>query len=115
MKKFDLLLSEAMNVTMMRIFGKSASELIYRSVESHLSLRREEVGKKIGAFYAYLEKLLGPEKARIIHSTSLKCLCLTLKQEYEEIDSYFSLLDELYETKFKLFIASCVEERSACN
>jgi hypothetical protein len=115
MKRFDLLLSEAMDITIMRIFGKSASEWIYRSAERHVSLKREEVGEKIEAFCAYLEKLLGAERAQIIHAASLKRLCLRLEQEYEEIETHFSLLDDLYKIKFKLLTASCEEERSACN
>jgi len=65
-------------------------------------LKREEVGEKIEAYYAYLEKLLGSEGAQIIQKPSVKRLCLKLRREYEEIEKYFSFLDELYEIKFKL-------------
>lgn len=115
MQKFETLLSEAMKVTIMQIFGKAAFDTIYRSAESHISLKREDIGEKFEAFCLHLEKLLGPEKSMIIHTASLKRLCLTLKQEYEKVDSYFSLLDKLYEVKFKLVDSSLVEERSSCN
>ena len=115
MKEFDLLLSEAMNVTITRILGDSASECIFRAAEIHLSLRRGEVGEDIGAFCAYLERLLGQEQARIIHSTSLKRLSLVLRQEYEEINSHFLLLAKLYETKFRLAAAPRLEEHALCN
>jgi hypothetical protein len=115
MKRFDLLLSEAMNATMKGVFGESASELICRFAERRVSLKREEVGEKVEAFYACLEKLLGSERAQIVHAASLKRLCLKLQREYEEIEKYFSFLDELYEIKFKLLTPAGKEEHSVCN
>ena len=115
MKRFSELLFETVDDTMRQVFGESASKLIYRLVEKHVSLRREEVGKKIEVFYAYLEKLLGSERVQIIQATSLKLLCLKLKQEYEEIETHFSLLDKLYEVKFKLLAPLLKEEHSVCN
>jgi hypothetical protein len=115
MKRFDLLLSEAINAAMRGVFGESACELIYSFAERHVSLKREEAGEKIEAFYACLERVLGSERAQIIQATTLRRLCFKLKQEYEEIEAYFSFLDELYEIKFKLLAPSLKEERSACN
>jgi hypothetical protein len=114
-EEFGILLSEAMSATMRGVFGECACELIYGFAERHVSLKREEAGEKIEAFYAYLEKLLGSEGAQIIHATSLKRLCFRLKQEYEEIEAYFSFLDELYEIKFKLLTTSSKEKHSVCN
>lgn len=115
MEKFGELLSRSMDDTMRRVFGESASELIYRLMERHVSLRREEIGEKIEAFYAYLEKLLGSEEAQVIRATSLRRLYLKLRREYEEVERYFSFLDELYEIKFRLLIPSFKEESSVCN
>ncbi|MFQ6032457.1 MAG: hypothetical protein ACE5K2_05995 [Candidatus Zixiibacteriota bacterium] len=115
MDRFDELLFEAIDDTIRLVFGESASELIYTSMERQILLKREEVGGKIEAFYAYLEKLLGSEGAQIIQTTSIKRLCLKLRREYEEIETYFSFLDELYEIKFKLLASSLKEERSKCN
>ena len=116
MEGFGELLSEAVDNTMRRVLGESASELIYRLVEMHMALKREEVGEKIEVFYAFLEKLLGSERAQIIENTSLKRLCLKLRREYEEVEKYFSFLDELYEIKFKLLTPSLKEQgRSVCD
>ena len=115
MERFGELLLEAIDDTMRQVFGESASELIYRLMEKHVSLKREEAGEKIEVFYAYLKKLLGSEGAQIIQATSLKRLCLKLRREYEEIEKYFSFLDELYEVKFKLLVPFLKEERSVCN
>jgi len=113
-ERFGELLFEATDDTMRRVFGKSA-ELIYALMERHVRVKREEVDEKTEAFYSYLEKLLGSEGARIIQNTCIKRLCLKLQREYEEVEKYFSVLDELYEIKFKLLTPSPKGERSVCN
>jgi len=114
-KKFGDMLSESMDVTMRQVFGESASELIYKLMERHVSLKRGEVGVKIEAFHAYLGRLVGSGVAQIILSIGLKGLCTELRREYEEIENYFWLLDELYEIKFGLLASSLKEEGSVCN
>jgi hypothetical protein len=100
---------------MRHIFGKSA-ESIYALMEKHVKVKPEEVdNKKIEAFYSYLERLLGSEGACIIQNTSIKRLCLKLQREYEEVEKYFSTLDELYEIKFKLLNSFPKGEHSVCN
>lgn len=115
MDRFGELLFEAINDTVRLVFGESASELIYTFMERHALLKREEVGEKIGVFYVYLGKLLGSEGAQVIQASSLRRLYLKLWREYEEMETYFSFLDELYEIKFKLLVPSLKEERSVCN
>jgi len=114
-KRFGELLSETMYVTLREVFGDSASELIYGLMERHVSLKREEVGEKIDDFHAYVKKLVGSEIAQILLATGLKALCAELRREYEQIENYFWLLDELYEIKLNLLVPSMKEERSACN
>lgn len=115
MKGFRVLLSETMDDTMRQVFGESTSELIYRLMERQLSLKREEVGEKIEVFQAYLQKLVGSDVAQIILSMGLKELCTKLRREYEEVEKYFSFLDELYDVKFRLLAPFLKEERSVCN
>lgn len=115
MERFDELLFEATDGTMRRVFGERGSDLIYRLMERHALLKRKEIARNIEAFYSHWEKLLGSEGTRIIQATSLRCLCLKLRREYEEVETYFSILDELYEIKFKLLASSLKEERSVCN
>ena len=40
---------------------------------------------------------------------------LNNRQEYDEVEKYFSFLDELYETKFKLLTSSIGEKKSMSN
>jgi len=115
MKRFGELLFETIDDTIRLVFGESVSELIYGLMERLVLVKREEAGEKIEVFYSYLEKLLGSEGARIIQNTSLRRLCFKLRREYEEIETYFSFLDELYEVKFRLLGLSLKEERSVCN
>lgn len=115
MKEFGELLSEAMDDTIRDVFGESASELIHRLLERQVLLRREEVGEKIEVVYACLERLVGSEGARVIQATGLRRLCLKLRREYEEVEVYFALLDELYEVKFKLLSQCPKEEHPVCN
>jgi hypothetical protein len=115
MERFDVLLTETMDDTMRQVFGESASEMIYRLMERHVSLKRREVGKKIEVFEAYLKRLVGSDVAQIILSTGLKGLYTKLRREYEEVEKYFSVLDELYDVKFKLLAPFLKEERSVCN
>ena len=115
MKRFGELLSDALSGTMSQIFGDSASELIYTLLERQTCLKRQEAGANIEAFHAYVKKLAGSEIAQIILSVSLKGLCVKLQREYEQVESYFSFLDELYEMKFKLLAPPLKEELPACN
>ncbi len=80
-----------------------------------IASRIREVRGEIDVFYAFLERLFGSERAQIIQSTSIKCLCLKLRREYAEVEKYSSVLDELYEIKFKLLIPSLRGESSVCN
>lgn len=115
MKEFEDLLSQTLDGTLRQVFGESASELIYNLMERHVFLKREEIGMKFEAFYAYLNVLLGSEKAQILQSVSLKCLCFQVRREYEEIERYFSFLDELYEVKFRLLVSILEREGSPSN
>jgi len=115
MKRFGELLFETTDDTMKRIFGESTSEMIYGFMERHVMVKREEVGERMEVFYSHLEKLLGSEGEQIIRETSLRRLCLKLQREYEEIETYLSFLDKLYEVKFKLLAPLLKEEHSVCN
>jgi len=110
-ERFSELLSETVNTTIREVFGEPTSELIYSVIEKQGSLKREEVGERIEDFHCYVKKLVGSEVAQIILAASLKQLCVKLREEYDQIESYFSLLDELYEAKFRL-LSSLLKEES---
>jgi hypothetical protein len=114
-KGFRNLLAESMDLAVRQVLGESASELIYSLMERQAALKQDEIGEKIEAFAAYLERLLGSERACILEVAGLNRLCLMLRREYEEVEKYLSLLDELYEVKFRLMVPSGKEEGSAWN
>ena len=99
-----------MNDILKHIFGEIASEFIFKFLEQHASLKRKEGDYKCEVFYAYLEKLFGSECSRIIQFTMLRCLFARLRQECEEIEMYFSLLDKLYEFKRMFLIPSSLQD-----
>ena len=113
MERFSELLSGSLDVTIRQIFGDSAFELIYSLMERQARLKREEAGKNIEAFHAYVSRLVGSEIAQIILAAGLKKLCAEVQREYEQVESHFSLLDALFEIKFKLLTPSSNEKRSA--
>lgn len=113
MKRFDVLLSESLDTAIRSVFGDIASEVICSCMERYISLKKEEAGCKIDVFSVFLERLLGSEGARIIQTVGLWFLCIKLKHEYENVEEYLSLLDMLYEVKFKMLAPSPVNcERS---
>jgi len=115
LKEFDELMSEILDVTFRQVFGDFAWELICKLVESHVFLNRDDIGKRFEAFYAYLEQLLGSERAQILQAASPRCLCSQVRQENAEVEKYFSFLDKLYEIKFRLSVSTLKRERSRSN
>ena len=109
MDSFNDLMFEALDDTLKLMLGESISELIHTST----ALKLKHVNNKIEVTIDYLEKLLGKEGAQIIQTTSVKRLCLKLKQEYEEVEAHFLLLDQLYEMKFKLSASSSENKKPA--
>jgi hypothetical protein len=101
MEKFDNLMFEALDDTLRLVLGENASEFIQSIVESQPSPKME-VGKNVETTMSYLEKLIGKEGAQIIQATSIKRLCFKIKEEYEDVEAHFLVLDELYDMKFKL-------------
>ncbi len=115
MESFDELLFGIMDDTVRLVFGEATYELIYALMERHLRLKREEIRGEMDVFYTFLERLLGSTGAHVIQATSIKRLCQKLKQEYEQVEDHFLVLDELYEIKFKLLTSSPKERRLVCN
>jgi hypothetical protein len=115
MNSFNDLMIEALDDTLRLMLGESVSELIHSFTQKQTSLKLKEVNNKIEVIITYLEKLIGKEGTQIIQMTSIKRLCLKLKQEYEEVEAHFSLLDQLYEMKFKLSAASSNKKHVAYN
>jgi hypothetical protein len=106
---------EALEDTLRIVLGENASKLIHSFTERRTSLKLKAIGNSIDDIIAYLERLIGKEGAQIIHAASIKRLCLKLKQEYEEVETHFSVLDELYEMKFKLLVPLLNEKHSDYN
>lgn len=107
-------MSEALDDTLRRILGKDIFELIHK-YRKRRTTTLTTLNSNIDDVITYLEMLIGKERTQIIHAMSVKRLCLKLKQEYEEVEDYFSFLDKLYEMKFNLLTPSKDEEHNAHN
>ena len=105
MDNFDALMFEALEDTLKLVLGENLSNLIQSLTQREASMKLKAVGNNIDDIMGCLERLIGTEGARILHVTSIKRLCLKLKQEYEEVETHFSVLDELYDMKFKLLVS----------
>ena len=81
MEKFNELMFEALDDTLRLVLGETVSKLIYSLTKKHISLQPKEASEKNEVILSYLEKLLGNEGAQIIRTTSIKRLCLKLKQK----------------------------------
>ena len=110
MDSFNNLMFEALDDTLKLMLGKNLYELVHS-----LKKRRLDASNEIDSTISYLEKLLGKEGAQIIRTASIKRLCHKLKQEYEEVEAHFLLLDQLYEMKFKLAASTTTKAPEACN
>lgn len=115
MENFNDLMFAALEDTLRQVLGENVSKLIYSITEKRAALKLQTIGNNTDAVIDCLEKLLGKEGARIIHAASIKRLCLKLKEEYEEVESHFLVLDELYEMKFKLLAPLLNEKKSDHN
>ena len=98
---FNDLMFEALDDTLRTVLGERVFSLVHSLTQKHLSMEIDE-HQNVEAVMSYLEKLIGKEGARVLHSASIKRLCCKLRQEYEEVEAHFSVLDELYEMKFRL-------------
>jgi hypothetical protein len=112
MDNFDELMFEALEDTLRMVLGENVSNLVHSFTERKAALKLKEAGKNIDDTIADLEKLLGKEGAQIIQTISIKRLFLKLKQEYEEVEAHFTVLDELYEMRFKL-LAPLINEKNS--
>jgi hypothetical protein len=106
--------AEALDDTLRSVLGKDIFELIH-NYKKRRATAITKLDNNIDEVISYLEKLIGKEGTQIIQAISFKRLCLKLKQEYEEVEDYFSLLDKLYEMKFNMLAPSKDEEHTDNN
>jgi hypothetical protein len=114
MNSFNDLMFEALDDTLKLMLGKNLYKLVHALKKRRRTLQLD-ASNEIDSTISYLEKLLGKEGAQIIRTASIKRLCHKLKQEYEEVEAHFLLLDQLYEMKFKLAASTTSKTPEACN
>jgi hypothetical protein len=101
LKQFDRLMLQSLNRTVRFIFGESASQIVWDFLDRHQSLKRD-IGQEIEAFCAFLDALLGSERAQVVYVASLRFLHHELQQEYARVQDYLAILDELDKLRLRL-------------
>ena len=104
LKQFDSLLLQTLDKTIRIIFGESASQAVQEFQERHASLK-QGIGQEVEAFCAFLEELLGSERAQMVYISSLRLLHYELQREYDDVRAHLLILDELDRLRLKLLIS----------
>jgi biotin-(acetyl-CoA carboxylase) ligase len=81
--KLNLLLLNAVDETLKRVFKKPGAEAIYKYIENDCHLKREEIAEKTNVFCAGLERMLG-SGALVIEKLILKNLHRKLNLKFRE-------------------------------
>jgi len=99
-KNFNKLVLETVDEELKRIFGETATLVIYGYLENNLSLKREEIAEKIELFSQGLDKFFG-SGAYMLEKTILTNLYSSFRFNYKEKKGY-SFVDYVAELKNKL-------------
>jgi len=99
-KDFEKLILETVDEELKRIFGKTATLVIYGYLENNLSLKKEEIAEKIGVFSQGIDKFFG-SGALMLEKTILMDLYSNFDLKYETKNGY-SFVDYITELKNKL-------------
>lgn len=82
-EKLNLLLLNAVDETLKRVFKKPGAEAIYNYIENECHLKREEIADRTNVFCAGLERMLG-SGALMIEKLILKNIHRKLKLKFQE-------------------------------
>ena len=99
-KDFEKLILETVDEELKKIFGETATLVIYGYLENNLSLKREEIAEKIELFSQGIDKFFG-SGAYMLEKTILTDLYSNFGLEYETKKDY-SFVDYVTELKNKL-------------
>jgi hypothetical protein len=96
-ENFDSLLLESIDETVRGVLGEAPLQAMFYSLEKHLSLRREEVPRKLGDFEKGLVALFGRRSAPIVIRMIVRNLCGKLEIPYQQRSEY----------DFKMYVEEC--------
>ena len=99
-KDFEKLILETVDEELKRIFGKTATLIIYGYLENNLSLKREKIAEKIELFSQGIDEFFG-SGAYMLERTILINLYSSFGLKYETKKGYI-FVDYVTELKNKL-------------
>ena len=99
-KKLNKVIVNTVDEELKKIFGKTATLVIYGYLENNLSLKREKIPEKIELFSQGLDKFLG-SGAYVLEKTILTNLYFSFGFNFEEKKGY-TFVDYVTELKNRL-------------
>jgi len=99
-KKFSKVIVNTVDEELKRIFGETATLVIYGYLENNLSLKREKIPEKIELFSQGLDKFFG-SGAYMLEKTILTSLYSSFGFNYKEKKGY-TIVDYITELKNSL-------------
>lgn len=85
--KFERLLVKTIDVQLKQVFGETATFVIYNYLQNALSLRQEEIPKKLEVFTEGLNRFLS-SGARVVEKVILEGLYSDFEQEFQVKEGY---------------------------
>lgn len=85
--KFERLLVKTIDVQLKQVFGETATSVIYNYLQNALSLRQEEIPKKLEVFTEGLNRFLS-SGARVVEKVILEGLYSDFGQEFQVKEGY---------------------------
>ena len=94
--EFEKSLIKAIDVQLKRVFGEKGTSVIYNYLQSALSLKREEIPKKLDVFTEGLDRFLS-SGAKVVEKVILDGLYSNFEEEFQFKEGYkfVDYVDEL--------------------
>ena len=99
-KKLNKVIVDTVNEELKKIFGETATLVIYGYLENNLSLKREKIPEKLELFSQGLDKFFG-SGAYVLEKTILTSLYSSFRFNFKEKKDY-TFVDHVTELKNRL-------------
>jgi len=102
MEEFERILMETIDESMVQVFGKTSTGVIYDFIKENHDLRKEDIPENLEIFSSSLEKMFG-FGATLLEKLVLKKLYTKLGLKYKEKEGY-KFLDYIKELKSQVLL-----------
>jgi len=102
MEEFERILMETIDESMVQVFGKTSTGVIYDFIKENHDLRKEDIPENLEIFSSCLEKMFG-FGATLLEKLVLKKLYTKLGLKYKEKEGH-KFLDYIKELKSQILL-----------